>query len=433
MFRYLIPFDHTCTRMKNVRTPIMRSLIAIILAAFTVAALAPAEEYFPKPDSAGGWRTLKDASAIRKTAGLDLKKLNQAFEYASRSSQHGGLLVVRHGWLAYERYYGRGNREATPTTASVGKAYTSIACGIMLAEKQAQIPEGLDTKVFNEKYLPEAMPLDDPAKADITLGQLLSMSAGLHGEGNNPGFVDGVPSVKLEPIPRPSTPLGQDLGALRTPLWTKPGGGYSYASASPHVASIVLRNLTGMEMQDYLDKHLAKPLGWGQWTWARRRGENVLPHTPGGGDIAARSTDHLRFLYAVLKKGRWGNQQVIPADYIELCGKPTKWNAHAPMSLMWENNADGHLAGAPKDAFFKSGGGGHGVVVIPSLDMVIYKMAGDDAAYNPERTGLKQDYPYDGSRNGWKPAARSQFDDGPIGTDDGLRRVIEMVSAAVID
>ncbi len=398
-----------------------------------IALAAYGEDYFPKPDSAGGWRTLKDSVAIRKTAGMDLAKLDQAFEYASRSSQHGGLLVVRHGWLAYERYYGRGHREANPASASVGKAYVSIATGIMLAEKKAAIPEGLDTKVFNSQYLPEAIPLDDPAKADITLGQLLSMSAGLHGEGGNPGFVDGLPSVKLTPMPRFETPLSQDLAALRTALWTKPGGGYSYASNSPHVASIVLRNLTGMELHDYLDARLGKVIGWGPWAWARRRGDTVLPHTPGGGDIALRSTDHLRFAYALLKKGRWQKQQVIPADYIELCGKPTKWNTHAPMSLMFEINADGHVAGAPKDAFFKSGGGGFGVIVVPSLDMVIYKMAGDDAQYNPARTGLKQDYPYDGSRDGWKPAPRSQFSDGPIGTDDGVRRVLEMVAAAVID
>ena len=408
----------------------MRNLPVISL---LLASAAFGEDYFPKPDSAGGWRTLKDAAAIRRTAGIDVKKLDQAFEYASRSSQHGGLLVVRHGWLVYEKYYGRGNREANPASASAGKAYVSIASGIMLAEKKSAIPEGLDTKVFNSKYLPEAMPLDDPAKADITLGQLLSMSAGLHGEGTNPGFVDGVPSVKLAAAPRPATPLGQDLAALRTPLWTKPGGGYSYASSSPHVASIVLRNLTGMELQDYVDLRLAKPMGWGTWAWAMRRGDTVLPHAPGGGDIALRSTDHLRFLYAILKKGRWENRQLIPAEYIELCGKPTKWNTHAPMSLMFEINAGGHVAGAPKDAFFKSGGGGFGVIVIPSLDMVIYKMAGDDAQYNPARTGLKQDYAYDGSRDNWKPAQRSQFSDGPIGTDDGVRRILEMVAASVID
>src|SRR5688500_13024188 len=145
----------------------MRTLLPILLVA---ASAALGEDYFPQPDVEGGWRTLKDASAIRKTAGMDLKKLDQAFEYAQRSSQHGGLLVVRHGYLVYEKYYGRGNRDANAATASVGKAYTSIACGMMLAEKRDQIPDGLETKVFTEKYLPEALPLDDPRKADIKLG-----------------------------------------------------------------------------------------------------------------------------------------------------------------------------------------------------------------------------------------------------------------------
>ena len=403
----------------------------VTLAVCTLATAAE-NSYFPRQDREGGWRTLREAAAIRKTAGMDLKKLDQAFEYASRTSQHGGLLVVRHGWLVYEKYYGRGHREANPASASVGKAYTSIAAGIMLQEKRDLIPEGLDTKVFNEKYLPEAMPLDDPAKGDIRLGHLLSMSAGLHGEGRNPGFVNGAPSVALQPLPRPDRALGQDLSSLKTPMWCKPGEGYSYASASPHIASIVLRRLTGMELHEYIHERLAKPLGWGEWAWARRRGDTVLPHTPGGGDIALRSTDHLRFAYALLRKGQWDGKQVIPADYIEKCGRPSPYNRHAPFSLMFEVNADGHVAGAPKDAWFKSGGGGFGIYVIPSLDLVIYKMAGDDAQYDPQRTGLTQNYPYDGSRDGWKPAARSQFSDGPVGTDDGVRRVLEMVIAAVI-
>jgi hypothetical protein len=99
---------------------------------------------------------------------------------------------------------------------------------------------------------------------------------------------------------------------------------------------------------------------------------------------------------------------------------------------MFEVNADGHVAGAPRDAYFKSGGGGFGIVVVPSLDMVIYKMAGSDNQYLPERTGIPQNYPYDGSRDNWEPAARSQFSDGPIGTDDAVRRVLEMVVAAVV-
>lgn len=401
-----------------------------------MAALAPvlfAAEYFPPPDTEGGWRTLSDAARIRKATGIDTRKLDLAFEYAQRTSQHGGLLVVRHGYLIYERYCGRGNREANPATASVGKAYTSIACGIMLEDKKALIPDGLETKVFSEKYLPVSLPLDDPRKAEIKLGHLLSMSAGLRGEGANPGFVNGVPSFKPEPLPRGDRALGQDEAALKTPLWCAPGEGYSYASNSPHIASMVLRKLTGMEMHEYLDAKLAKPLGWGQWAWARRRGEMTLPHTPGGGDIAPRSTDMLRFLYMLLHGGRWGNQQIVPAAYVAMCGKPSPYNRHSPYGLMFETNAGGHVAGAPRDAYFKSGAGGFGVYVIPSLDMVIYKMAGNDAQYDPARTGLKQTYRYDGSRDGWQPAPRSQFSDGPVGVDDGVRRVLEMVVAAVVD
>jgi CubicO group peptidase (beta-lactamase class C family) len=391
---------------------------------------AASESYFPPPDKDGGWRSLNDPAKVMEVAGTDVAKLDQAFVYASRSSQHGGLLVVRHGYLAFEKYYGKGNREAIPTMASVGKAFTSIACGIMLHDKRDRIPDGLDTKVFNEKYLPEALPLDDPRKADITLGQLLSMAAGLHGEGGNPGFVNFEPSMKLAPVPRDRS-LGQDIAALRTPLWTNPGGGYSYASNSPHIASIVLRHVAGMEMQQYIDQKLAKPMGWGKWGYGLHRGEIALPHTPGGGDIAMRATDVARFGYLLLHKGKWTDQQLVPAEYVEACGKPSPYQKHAPFSLMFEVNADGHVAGAPRDAFFKSGAGGFGLCVIPSLDLVIYKMAGDDPQYDSARTGIEQNYPYDGSRDHWKPGAKSQFSDGTIGTDDGLRRTIEMVCAAV--
>ena len=40
------------------------------------------------------------------------------------------------------------------------------------------------------------------------------------------------------------------------------------------------------------------------------------------------------------------------------------------------HNADGHVAGAPKDAFWKSGAGGFCLYVVPSLDLVIYKLGG---------------------------------------------------------
>src|SRR6266851_5008368 len=280
------------------------------------------DDYFPPPDREGGWRTLTSAASIRKLAGIDAGRLDQAFQYIQETSQHGGLVVVRHGYLVYEKYFGKGNREAHPDMASIGKAFTSISCGILLEEKRDQIPEGLETKVFTEKYLPEAFPLSDPAKADIKLGQLLSMTSGMRGEGGNPGIVRGE-LRKLDPAPRPAERPDQDTSALRIAMWTKPGEGYSYASGSPHVASIVLRRLAGMEMQQYIDEKLARPMGFGSWGYALHRNGTTLSHTPGGGSVALRATDAVRFAYLLLHKGRWGSQQIVPAEYVAMCGRPS--------------------------------------------------------------------------------------------------------------
>ena len=406
---------------------------SLCLAAALSSRIIAAEHdvYFPPPDKDGGWRTLTDSGKVRKLAGMDLGRLDQAFEYEKETSQHGGLIVVRHGYLVYEKYFGKGNREAHPDMASIGKAFTSISCGIMLHEKHDQIPDGLETKVFTERYLPEAFPLSDPAKADIKLGQLLSMTAGMHGEGSNPGIVNGV-NQKLDPLPRPAQPLDQDATALQTPLWTKPGEGYSYSSASPHIVSIVLRHVTGMEMQQYIGEKLADPMGFGLWGYALHRNGNTLPHTPGGGSIALRATDAVRLPYLLLHHGNWQGKQLVPAEYVAMCAKPSPYNPHSPMGLMFEQNADGHVFGAPRDAYFKSGAGGSGIYIVPSLDLVLYKMSGSDSQFDPELTGIPNTYEVNHSRDNWKPLPHDQFHDGPVGGDDGVRRLLEMVVAAVM-
>jgi CubicO group peptidase (beta-lactamase class C family) len=406
-------------------------LLVLLLIVFSPVSIR-AEDYFPPPDSEGGWRTLKGAAPIRELAGMDLHRLQQAFDFTQRCTQNGGLLVVRHGYLVFENYFGRAHRNANPDMASTGKAYTSIACGIMLHEFHDKIPDGLDTKVFTEKYLPDAFPLDDPRKANITLGQLLCMTAGYNGEGGAPvGIVNGK-ATPMKAVPGQNI-RDLDMSSIRVPLWTDPGTGYSYSSPAPHIASIVLRHVTGMELKDYINERLAKPMGWGAWDYCLHRGDFTMPHANGAGSIAVHATDAMRFGYCLLHAGKWKDQQLVPADYIAKCNKASPYNPHCPFSLQFEHNADGHVAGAPRDAFYKSGAGGFGIFIVPSLDLVIYKLGGKDNQYDPALTGLPQDFKYDGSRDKWQPIPRTPFNEGSLGGDDGLRRVLEMVSAAVRD
>jgi len=385
-------------------------------------------DYFPPPDANGGWRTALTHEEVRDQAGMDLPKRDAAYEVTERSTPNGGLLVVHKGWLCYETYFGRASRNANPDMASTGKAFTSIACGIMLQEFKDKIPEGLDTKVFTETYLPEAFPLNDPRKANIALGQLLCMSGGYWGEGQTPsGSVMGK-SQKLEPVPGQNI-RDLDQSSLQVPLWTDPGAGYSYSSPSPHIASIVLRHITGMELQDYINERLAKPQGWGPWGYCLQRGDYLMPHANGAGSTALHATDALRFAYCLLREGRWADQQLVPADYIKLCHQPSPYNPHTPFSLQFEHNADGHIAGAPRDAFFKSGAGGFCIYVVPSLDLVIYKLGGKGTQYDPSLTGIPQPEP-SRERDNWTPIPATGFHEGSLG-GSALWRVLEMVCAAV--
>jgi CubicO group peptidase (beta-lactamase class C family) len=392
----------------------IRKSAALILAA---AACARAADYFPPPDSAGGWRV---ATPVNPRA------LDRAFDFVRASSKNGGLLVVHRGRLVYERYFGLGARESTPNTASCGKSFTSIAAGILMSEHPDLFPDGLDQRVYSPRYLPDAaFPLSDPAKAEIRLGQLLSMTAGIRG--NNPGYVRGK-TVTLAPAgpdgwiaSTDEVAAGKEEGALNAvTLWTRPGEGYSYSTASIHLASMLVRKIAGMELQEYVRQRIAGPLGWGRWGWGYQRPE--VNHTPGGGGIALRATDMLRFAYLLLREGRWNGRQVIPAAYVQACRRPSRYNPHYPFTLGFNVNSDGHVAGAPRDAFWKSGSGGHCFYVAPSLGLAFWKLGGRDEQYDPANTGLALPAGV-ATRRDWKP---------PTG-GEGAEKTLELVVAAVRD
>jgi CubicO group peptidase (beta-lactamase class C family) len=398
--------------------------------------------YFPPPDAQGGWRTLSQPSEIRTLTGIEINRLDEAFQYTQTTSQHGGLLVLRHGYLVYEKYFGRANRQANPNMYSIAKMFTSASCGIMLSEHSSRFPDGLSQKVFTQEYLPQAFPLSYPEMADIRLGHLLTMTSGLQNSRvappaalANPGHLTGIIHGENVNIPYWTSPdpvLDQDGSALHGKMWALPGGGYLY-DLDPHIASIVLRGVVGMELQEYIKQKLAAPMGWGTWGYALHHNGETLPHTPGAAGIALHSTDALRFGYLLLKQGKWKNQQLVPREYVQLLSRPSPFNPHSPFSLQHEVNADGHVAGAPRDAFFKSGAGGFGLYMIPSLDMVIYKMSSLNAeTYDPAATGLPLTYTPDTSRDDWKPHPFNQFVDGPTDGDTGVRRTLEMVVAATV-
>lgn len=321
-------------------------------------------------------------------------RFDGAYQAARESNANGGLLVLHRGAVVFERYYGLASAAATPNLASVGKSFTSMACGVLLGRERRRFPRGLQTKVCTPEFLPrEAFPLTDERRAAIELGHLLSMSAGIRG--NNPCL-----RRRREVTIAPAGPDGWEAmvdeiafgqradaaGRTAATLWCEPGAGYSYATSSIHLVSVVIRHVSGMELEEFLRRHIAGPLGFGTWGFGYRN--RTLRHTPGGGGICLTARDLARFGEMLRLGGQWEGRELVPGEYVRTASRASAFNPHSDYSLQFDVNTPGTQAGIPRDAFWKTGSGGHALYVVPSLQITAVKLGGRDGQYAQADTGL---------------------------------------------
>src|SRR5262245_14228128 len=110
------------------------SVHAIPISAFLVTA-APrpvvAKDYFPPPETAGGWRSLatlnatpltsQEKATLRANTGFDWDKLLEAWAYSSSFGTRNSVVVIRHGWIAGEwRNYEQALGVASSTKSITG-------------------------------------------------------------------------------------------------------------------------------------------------------------------------------------------------------------------------------------------------------------------------------------------------------------------------
>jgi CubicO group peptidase (beta-lactamase class C family) len=208
-----------------------------------------------------------------------------------------------------------------------------------------------------------------------------------------------------------------DEAAFETGLWCDPSGGYSYATASIHLVSVLIRQATGMELEQFVRERIGQPLGWQPFTYGYK--DSPLKHTPGGGGICLRATDWARFGYLLLNKGMWNGRQVVPGEYVRQAATASPYNPHYAYSLQFDVNTNGHYPGLPRDAFWKGGSGGHVVYVVPSRDLVVVKLGGRDSQYATGNTGMPEAPVSDA--NPEKPSVDSRE-----ATVETLRRVLAL-------
>jgi CubicO group peptidase (beta-lactamase class C family) len=291
---------------------------------------------------------------------MDAEKLQLAADYAGQNQSHC-MVVVRHGHIVGEWYWG----DTTPTSKvkswSVGKSYTSAATGIAIARGDLQ-------SVHDEVglYLPE---WQGTPRGSITIHQLLAMASGLKFDlmADNLGMVMA---------------WNMTQKALDNPLVNEPGTLWEYNNHTVQVMEPVLRNATGMSAATYIRKHLWNPLGM-EAEWAH----DSTGHPSLYMNVKASCRDHAKFGYLFLKRGCWNGQRIISEEWVNTSTSPSTPMNQGYGYYWWLNGGHPTLDSvdfkpkghelhpfAPDDAFCAVGLGSQFVEVIPSLDMVVVRM-----------------------------------------------------------
>jgi CubicO group peptidase (beta-lactamase class C family) len=288
-----------------------------------------------------------------------------------------GLLVMHDGKLIYE-HYAKGVTATTLTqTFSMNKSVTALMAGIALADGKIK---SIDAPLGD--VLPE---WKGDARKDITLKHLLTMSSGLHNASMAKGEWAAMAMMLADNI--------EDT-ALALPFEKTPGTAFKYNNANPQIVGAVIRRALGKESYaSYLSRTLWCGLGNGPATlWSES--EDGAPRFYAG--LNAGLHDWARLGQLLLDKGKVGDKQVVPAEWIAAMTTPSAANANYGYLAWLGSPADGSREYSPeagmvakhsapfvaKDVIFIDGFGGQRVYIVPSAKLVIARTGETDMGWD---------------------------------------------------
>lgn len=374
------------------------ALLGGLCSATILIAGAPAADAASKvcSDPTADWQR-----AAPSELGLNGNRLKAALKLADdRLSQ--SALVIRHGCLAGISPNGQMNYYSRAEAFSMSKSMVSMAA-------QRAMTMGL---LSPDDRLGALVPEADRAHGNITIRQLLEMTAGLHWDllgdyGNvfNPDIITNALELKFD---------------------HEPGTWFEYHQASVTLLTKAIERAVGKPFQDFIQDELFGPIGIkrSSWTWAT----DNTGTTAGFYGLQLPAPDFARLGLLMLRQGSWNGRRLIDPWYVAAARSRTATNPGYGW-LFWRNDPDGYVGGTitgrylstepdmpalPMDAYEMNGLADQQVVIIPSLDTVYVRMG----LPNSDLTAPDQDFAgWFGSREGAYTISRAlmqAFDDPQV-------------------
>lgn len=279
------------------------------------------------------------------------------------------LLVIRNGQLIYERYAGETRADSPHLTWSISKSLLAAILGVAYGEGRFQLEDAVA-----RHYPPFA------AHPQVRLEHLLHWASGLAWQED------------YEYAPLQSSVVAMlytrgrgDMAAFTAGhgLEAVPGQHFRYSSGDSTVLAAALRGMVGEQAYpDYPWSALFEPLGIRSAVWERDASGTFV----GSSYCYMSARDLARVGLLMQRGGRWGEAQLLPADWVDFMrtpfvGEGVSPGGGVPGGHWWLNRAPAAQPrpwpDAPEDTFAALGHWGQGLYVMPSEGLVVVRYADD--------------------------------------------------------
>ncbi len=156
----------------------------------------------------------------------------------------------------------------------------------------------------------------------ITIRHLLTMSSGIKWEENS--IPHGTSANNETQMERSKDPIKY---VLSQSMDTLPGTVWNYNSGGVQILAAIIKNSTGLTVDNFADNFLFKPLGIKDYEWIRmqsdfssfmehylgKKNKSKFPAAASGLRLTSRDLLKLGLLY--LNNGRWNDKQIITENF----------------------------------------------------------------------------------------------------------------------
>lgn len=295
-------------------------------------------------------------------AGFNRDSINVLYDHIEnfQNQDFTGLVIVKDNKLVTEWHFSTFWRNQILDIRSAGKSITSLLLGVAMKEG---LVDNLDQDIYS--FFPkEKYPGIHEDYKKIKLSHVLDMASGLDADtdrSETPGHAVNWSG---------SEEWVQYI--LTIPLADEPGKQWIYADINAAIVGAIIEEKSGMSLRDFATEKVFKPLGIKQFYWYT----NTANQTVAAGTLYISTLDFAKLGTLVANEGKWGNEQIVQADYIQkLIARKAYdltdyWSLTDSYGMLWYKKAR-TINGKTYDYLWASGRGGNQLIVIPEENMVI--------------------------------------------------------------